>query len=133
MFRYSCIFRNTIYKTRNTRTVKTPPKFRRMLKKIPRNIKKHSGECPKRFRGVSRRFQRMFRKFPGRSKKVSGNIQKHFGEVLERLRRMLGKIPGNVWKDSRECSKRFWGIFKKFPGKIGNFETINYLETLNKT
>ena len=75
----------------------------------------------------------MFRKFPGRSKKVSGNIQKHFGEVLERLRRMLGKIPGNVWNDSRECSKRFWGIFKKFPGKIGNFETINYLETLNKS
>ena len=78
--------------------------FRGMLKKIPGNVQKDSGECSTRFRG-------MF-------KKILGNAQQDSGECSPGFRGMLKKIPGNVPKDSGECSKRFRGMFGKIPGNV---------------
>ena len=59
-----------------------------MLKKIPGNVRKDSGECSKRFRGMLN--------------KIPGNVRKDSGECSKRFRGMLEKIPGNVRKDSGE-------------------------------
>ena len=64
-----------------------------MFENIPGNVKKDSGECSRRFRG-------MFEKIPG-------NVQKDSGECSKRFRGMLKKIPGNVRKDSEESKFRF--------------------------
>ena len=100
--------------------------FRGMLKKIPGNVQKDSGECSTGFRGMfnktpgnaqedsgecSKRFRGMFQKIPG-------NVQKDSGECSKRFRGMLKKIPGNVRKDSGECSKRFRGMLEKIPGNV---------------
>ena len=67
--------------------------MRGMLKKIPGNVPKDSGECSKRFRGMLN--------------KIPGNVRKDSGECSKRFRGMLKKIPGNVRKDSGESKFRF--------------------------
>ena len=56
-----------------------------MLKKIPGNVRKDSGECSRRFRG-------MFKKIPG-------NVEEDSGECSKRFRGMLKKISGNLHLD----------------------------------
>ena len=57
-----------------------------MLKKIPGNVQKDSGEFSRRFRG-------MFKKNPG-------NVRKDSGEYSKKFRGMFEKIPGNLNLDS---------------------------------
>ena len=47
--------------------------FPGMFKKIPRNVRRDSGECSRRFRG-------MFERIPGMFKKIPGNTQEDYGE-----------------------------------------------------
>ena len=47
--------------------------FPGMIKKIPRNVRRDSGECSRRFRG-------MFERIPGMFKKIPGNTQEDYGE-----------------------------------------------------
>ena len=57
-------------------------RFQVMFKRIPRHVRKDSGECLKRFRG-------MF-------KKIRGNVRSDSGECPRRFRGMLKKISGNL-------------------------------------
>ena len=74
-----------------------------MLRKIPGNVRKDSGECSRRFRGML--------------KKIPGNVPEDSGEYSKRFRGMFQKIPGNVSKDSGEC----WQRFSRMPKKIESF------------
>ena len=53
-----------------------------MFPKIPENIRKDSGECSKRFRG-------MFEKIPG-------NVPEDSGECSRRFWGLFKRIPGNL-------------------------------------
>ena len=70
-----------------------------MLKKIPGNVQKDSGECSTRFRGMS--------------EEIPGNVRRDSGECSRGFRVMLKKIPGNVQEDSDDCWQRFSRILKK--------------------
>ena len=56
--------------------------FPGMFKKIPRNVRRDSGECSRRFRG-------MFEEIPG-------NVEEDSGECSRRFRGILKKISANV-------------------------------------
>ena len=70
-----------------------------MLKKILGNVRRDSGECSKRFRGMI--------------EEIPGNVQRDSGECSKRFRGIFEKIPGNVSKDSKECWQRFSRMLKK--------------------
>ena len=56
-----------------------------MFEKIPGNVRKDSGECSRRFRGMFKR--------------ITGNVQEDSGECSKRFRGILTKIRENAQKD----------------------------------
>ena len=83
-----------------------------MLKKIPGNVRKDSGECFRRYRG-------MFEEIPGNVRKIPGNVPEDSGECWQRFLRMLKKIESFIMqlnenrikqyilKYDKKCSQKF--------------------------
>ena len=76
-----------------------------MLKNIPGNIAKHSGECRQTFWIILLN--------------IPGNVAKHSGGILL-------NILENVTKHSAECCRTFWGISWNISGNILNILGISW-------
>ena len=100
-----------------------------MFQKIPGNVRRDSGECSRRFRGMLNKIPRIVgergtecrecgecgecsRGFRGISYRIPGNV------IILTTREMFQKIPGNVEEDSGEYSRGFRGMFQKIPGNV---------------
>ena len=64
-----------------------------MFQKIPGNVRRDSGECSRRFRG-------MF-------EEISENVEEDFGECSIGFRAMFKRIPGKAQEDFGESKFRF--------------------------
>ena len=84
-----------------------------MLKKIPGNDQKDSGEYPRRFRG-------MFKKIPG-------NVRRDSGECSRKFQGMFKRILGNAQEDSGEC----WNI-ERFIMQLNENRIKGYMLKYNK-
>ena len=76
-----------------------------MLKKIPGNVRRDSGECLKRFRG-------MFEEIPGNVPEDSGECWQRFSRILKKIERFImqlneNRIKGYILKYNKKCVQKF--------------------------
>ena len=77
-----------------------------MLKKIPGNVRRDSGECLKRFRG-------MFEEIPGNVPEDSGECWQRFSRMLKKIERLImqlneNRIKGYILKYDKKCAQKFF-------------------------
>ena len=76
-----------------------------MLKKIPGNVRRDSGECSKRFWGI-------FEKILGNVSKDSGECWQRFSRMLKKIERFImqlneNRIKGYILKYNQKCAQKF--------------------------
>ena len=76
-----------------------------MFKKIPGNVRRDSGECLKRFRG-------MFEEIPGNVPEDSGECWQRFSRMLRKFERFIMQLSENriklyILKYNQKCAQKF--------------------------
>ena len=76
-----------------------------MFKSIPGNVRKDSGECSKRFRG-------MFEEILGNAQEDSEECWQRFSKILKKIERFImqlneNRIKGYILKYNQKCAQKF--------------------------
>ena len=75
-----------------------------MSPNIPRNVARHSGECPQTFQGHSGECRQIFR---GMSPNIPGNVAKYSGEFPRKIQRIFENSMWHAVKNYVKSMKGF--------------------------